>query len=146
MLKSNNYLRTDQKGISIIEAMLAVAVLMIGVLVTVNIFPAALKISKNAEQVTIAANLAQAEIETMFSLGYDNIAIGTIEATHRLSASSSNPFYNYQRQTVATYVDGNLANSSSATGLKKVTVTVYWTTPHLGIQKNLPISVLISQR
>lgn len=142
----NNRLNADQSGLSLIEAMLAVAVLMIGVLVTVNIFPAALKISKNAEQETVAANLAQAGIEAAFSLGYDNIAVGVIEAKHRLSASSSNPFYNYQRQTVVSYVDGNMADSATATGLKKISVTVYWTAPHLGIEKNLPISVLISQR
>ncbi len=81
----------NQSGLSLIEAMLAVAVLMIGVLVTINIFPLALKISRNSEQETIASNLAQAEIENIFSLDYDNIGIGTIEARHRLSASSSNP-------------------------------------------------------
>jgi hypothetical protein len=126
--------------------MLAVAVLMIGILVTINIFPAALKISKNAEQETVAANLAQAKIEEMFSLGYDNIIIGTIEAKHRLSADSANPFYDFQRQTVTTYVDGNLADSAAATGLKKISVTVYWIAPSLGIEKNSTFSVLISQR
>lgn len=145
MLKSNK-LSSNQEGISIIEAMLAVAVLMIGVLTVINIFPAALKISKSAEQETVAANLAQAKIEEMFSLGYDNIAIGTIEAKHRLSADSANPFYNFQRQTITSYVDSNLADSITATGLKKVSVTVYWIMPSLGIEKNSTFSVLISQR
>lgn len=145
-MSRSNKLSLNQKGISIIEAMLAVAILMIGILVTINIFPAALKISKNAEQETVAANLAQAKIEEMFSLGYENITIGTIETKHRLSADSANPFYNFQRQTVTTYVDGNLANSVAATGLKKVSVTVYWIAPSLGAEKNSTFSVLISQR
>lgn len=146
MSKSTKPFRNSQRGLSIIEALLAVAVLMIGVLVAINIFPPALKISKNAEQETIAANLAQAKIEEMFSLGYDNISIGTIEAKHRLAASEANPFYFYQRQTTVTYVDSNLNVSGSATGLKKITVTMYWITPHLGVEKNLPVSVLISQK
>lgn len=136
----------NKQGLTIIEAMIAVAVLMIGVLVTINIFPAALKISRNAEQETVAANLAQAEIEHSFQLGYDNITVGTIEAKHRLSADPANPFYNYQRQTVASFVDANLNDTGTATGLKKITVTMYWLTPNLGLEKNLPISVLISQR
>lgn len=143
MSKSN---KKNQQGLSLIEALLAVAVLMIGVLVTINIFPAALKISKNAEQETVAANLAQAKIEEMFSLGYDNIAVGTIEARHRLSADAANPFYNYERQTVAAYADGDLNDSAAATGMKKITATVYWVAPHLGISKSLPVSVLISER
>ena len=126
--------------------MLAVVVLMIGVLAAANIFPAALKISRSAEQETVAANLAQAEIEDVFSLGYDNIAAGAIEAKHRLSADEANPFYNFQRQTDVYFVDGNLSQSASDAGLKKITVTVYWTTPSLGIEKSLLVSALISQK
>lgn len=137
---------SNNQGVTIIEAMFAVTVLMIGVIVATSVFPAALKISRNAEQETVAANLAQAEIEQMFQLGYENITVGTIESKHRLSANSNNPFYNYQRQTISTYVDSSLNNSATATGLKKITVTVYWTTPNLGLEKNLPISVIISQR
>ena len=145
MWKSNNK-HGDARGVTIIEAMLAVAVLLIGVLAAVNIFPTALKISKSAEQETVAANLAQAEIEQMFSLGYDNITVGMIEAKHRLAASSSNPFYNYQRQTIAAYVDSNLATSTTATGLLKITATVYWTGTQSSSAESLPVSVLISQR
>jgi len=144
MSKSTN--ASNQKGLTIIEAMMAVAVLMLGVMAAINIFPAALKLSRNAEQETVAANLAQTEIEQMFQLGYDNIPVGTIEAKHRLSADQANPFYNFQRQTISSYVDGNLNDSASATGLKKITVTMYWTTPNLGLEKSLPISVMISQR
>jgi Tfp pilus assembly protein PilV len=138
--------KKNNRGISMIEAVLAIAVLMIGVLSIINIFPVALKISRTSEQETVAANLAQAKIEEMFQSGYDNIAIGTIEAKHRLATAIDNPFYYYERQTEAIYVDGNLADSASPTGLKKITVTVYWTTPQLNIEKNLVVTILISQK
>ncbi|MFA5021033.1 MAG: hypothetical protein WC517_03170 [Patescibacteria group bacterium] len=138
--------KTDQRGVSIVEAMLAVAVLMIGVLAAINIFPAVLKISKNAEQKTIAANLAQAAIEQAFQTDFDNLAIGDIEPKHRLAADSANPFYDYQRETVAVYVDGNLNVSAAATGLKKITATVFWGSSYLGLEKSLPVSILISQK
>lgn len=134
-----------KKGLSIVEAMLAVAVLMIGVSAAMNIFPTALKISRNAEQETIAANLAQAEIESMFQLGYDNIPLGTIEARHRLSSDSSNPFYNFERQTVSAYVDSDLNETASNAGIIKITTTVYWKAPQFNIEKSMPISVIISQ-
>jgi len=136
----------DQRGVSLIEALLAVAVLMIGVLATINIFPAALKISRTAEQRTIAANLAQAAIEQAFQTGFDNIAVGVIESKHRLSADSANPFYDYQRETTAAYVDGDLNVSVAATGLKKITAIVFWDSAPLGLEKSLPVSILISQK
>jgi Tfp pilus assembly protein PilV len=136
----------DTRGLSLIEALLAVAILIIGILSIINIFPVVVKISRTAEQETVAANLAQAKFEEIFSWGYDNTPLGEIEAKHRLASTSSNPFYFYQRQTVSTYVDGNLADSATPTGLKKITVTVFWTSPHLGSERNTTVYVLISQR
>ena len=141
MLKS-----IKNKGISEIEAVLAVAILSIGILSAVTLFPLALKISKNAEEETVAANLAQAKIEEIFSLGYENTPTGTIETRHRLATDPANPFYSYERQTVSQFVDGDLNNSATDLGLKKIVVTIFWHTPHLNISKSLPVSILISQK
>lgn len=142
MSNSNKF----QSGISEIEAILAIAILSIGILAAVTLFPLALKISKNAEQETVAANLAQAKIEEIFSLGYENIPAGSIEARHRLSSEQENPFYHYEREASVALVDGNLENSASDLGLKKITVTVYWQSPYLSASKSLPVSILISQK
>ncbi len=139
-------LQSDQRGISLIEAMLAMIVLTVGVLAAVKIFPLSMKISRVAEQETIAANLAQAEIETLFEAGYNQISAGTIEPKHRLAADAANPFYNYQRQTVAYYVDSNLNYSGSATGMIKVSTTVYWISPQGGVEMNLPVAIIISEK
>lgn len=142
MLRYNN----DNRGISIIEAVLATAILAIGILSIITLFPLALKISRDAEQETVAANLAQGKIEELFSLGYENIATSTIETRHRLATDPANPFYNYERQTVSQLVDGNLNDSASDLGLKKITVTMYWKTANLGLAKELPVSILISRK
>lgn len=142
MLKSAN----NHQGISMIEAILAVAVLTIGILVIVTLFPFALKISKSSEQETIAADLAQAKIEEIFSLGYNDISNGIVEARHHLASDPQNPFYDYERQTVVQLVNGNLANSATDLGLKKVTVTVFYKTPMLNSSSSLPVSIIISQK
>lgn len=137
---------SKNQGISMIEAILAVAVLTIGILVAVTLFPFALKISKNAEQETIAADLAQAKIEEIFSLGYNDIGSGTVEARHRLANDPQNPFYDFERQTIVQLVNGNLANSATDLGLKKVTVTVFYNTPVINTSSSLPVSIIISQK
>lgn len=140
MLKFNN------NGISLIEAVVSIAIILVVVIAMAQIFPLALKINNHAGQETIATNLAQAKIEEIFSLDYANINVGTIEAKHRLSSDNLNPFYNYQRQTVVNYVDINMANSNSDTGLKKITTTVYWSSPIFKVEKNVQLILLISQR
>lgn len=136
----------DRRGLSLIEAMLAVLVLSVAIIAAARIFPLSLKISRVSEQETVAANLAQAEIETLFEAGYSGITAGTIEAKHRLSSDSSNPFYNYQRETVAYYIDSNLNYSSSDTGMIKVSTTVSWITPQNGVEKTLPVAIIISEK
>ena len=138
--------KTDNRGFSLLEALLAIAVILVGILAIVKIFPLAFQVSQAAAKATIATNLAQAKIEEIFYLDYDNITLGALEAKHRLSADPANPFYYYQRQTVAKYVDGNLNYSATDTGLKKITATVYWRSPILKNEKNLEIKILISKK
>ena len=141
MLKSNN-----QRGLTLLEAAIAIAVLLIGVLNIVQIFPLSFKLGKTAEQTTMAINLAQAKIEELFYLGYDNLVVGTVEPKHRLAADSTNPFYHYQRQTDIEYVDQNLNYSAGETGLKKITVTVYWYHPLLKNESSQETIILISKK
>lgn len=140
MLKSNN------KGITLLEAMITIAVIMIGVLSLTKMFPIAFKIGKVSEQSTIASNLAQAEIEDLFSLNYDNLTTGTMETKHRLSLNPNDQLYNYQREVLIEYVDSNLQPSATETNLKKVTVNIYWYNTVLKIEKNTQLTSLISKK
>lgn len=136
----------NKKGISLIEATIAIAVLLIGIVAAAQIFPMSVKVNKIAEQTTIAADLAQSEIEEIFSQGFENIPIGTIEPRHRLAGSSTNPFYFYERQTVVDYVDSNLNHSVSPTGIKQISTTIYWHNAVSKTEKNTNVKILISQR
>ena len=138
--------KLNNQGITILEAMITIVVIMIGVLTLANIFPVAFKIGESAKQATIASNLAQAELEELFSLNYDNIAVGTIETKARLSADPSSYLYNYQRETLAEYVDQNLQTSASATDLKKITVNVYYQSIVLKTEKSVQLTSLISKK
>lgn len=136
---------TKTEGLSLIEAILAIGIITIILLFTIQLFPFSLKLSKIGEQNTIAANLAQAKIEEIFSLGYENIGVGTIEAKHRLSNNPENPFYQYQRETQVEYVDGNLNNSNVDTGMKKINITIYWKN-FTNLEKKLSFKTLISKK
>ncbi len=141
MSESNN-----NQGFSLIETMVAMLILTIGILAIAKIFPLATQISKGNERVTVAVNLAQAKIEEITALDYNELEIGTIEPKSRLAEDSENPFYQYQRQTEVVYVDEDINPTGDNSGLKKITVTVFWTSPLVFTEKNLEISTLISQQ
>lgn len=128
-----------------VEIMVAFSILSLSFIAIMSSFPMSSMIDKAAENSTKASYLAQNKIEELYSLGYDNIATGTIETKHRLSNDESNYLYFFQRQTEAQNVDGNLNLSQTNTGLKKITVTVYYNDSLSKTEKSYTTTTLISQ-
>jgi prepilin-type N-terminal cleavage/methylation domain-containing protein len=135
----------NQTGMSLLEIMVSLTILAVTFTALMQSFPMALTINKTSENSTKASYLAQAKLEELNSLGYNDINIGTIEAKHRLANDSADYLYYFQRQTVVNYVDGNLQASGTDTGLKKITVTVYYTNALSKTEKTYSTVTLISQ-
>ncbi|MDD5032471.1 MAG: prepilin-type N-terminal cleavage/methylation domain-containing protein [Patescibacteria group bacterium] len=136
----------QEGGFSLIEVIVAFTILSVAFIGLVQTFPFGLSINKEAENTTEASYLAQDKIEELNSLGYDNINIGTIEAKHRLSLDPDNYLYNYQRETVVNYVDGNLSEVVSDQGIKKISVTVYYINAVSKTEKSYNITTLVSEK
>ena len=142
ILKSTN----DIHGFSLIEIMVAFAILSVSFLAIMTSFPFGVSINKEAENNTIAANLAQKKIEEVISLEYANIAVGEIESKHRLASGASDYLYNYQRETTANYLDSNLTSTTTDTGLKKISTTVYYTNSISKSEKSYNTTTIVSQK
>lgn len=128
------------------ETIVALFILIIAFVGLIQAFPFSQVIIKTAENSSKAAYLAQDELEQLLSLDYDNVPIGTIEIKQRLSTNQTNYLYYFQRQTTAEYVDGNLQTSVNDTGMKKISVTIYYTNSIAKTEKSYNISTLISRR
>jgi Tfp pilus assembly protein PilV len=137
--------KCGQAGISLLEIMVSFSILALVFIALAQTFPLALTINKTAENATKTSYLAQAKLEELNSLGYANIPTGTVEAKHRLSDDTANYLYYFQRETMVEYVDGNLQSSASDTGLKKITVIVYYANALSKTEKNFSMVTLISQ-
>lgn len=136
----------QQQGLSIIEIMVAFSILVMAFVGLAYSFPFGLSISKTAESSTVASYLAQAKIEEVISLGYDNINVGTIEAKHRLYDDTSSYLYNYQRETIVNYVDGDLNDAAEDNGIKKISCTLYFISAISNSEDSYNITTLISKR
>lgn len=131
---------------SLVETMVALLILMVAFISLVQSFPFSQTMIKTAENSTKAAYLAQNELEQLLALNYDNIPVGTVEAKQRLSADPADYLYFFQRQTTVSYLDGDWQASSTDTGMKKISVIVYYTNSISKTEKSYSISALASQR
>lgn len=135
---------TKNKGFTILEVIIALGILSVSLLVIINLFPKGIKMTRESKEISVATNLAKERIEELISESYENIPTGTIDVKARLDNNPQNQFYIYQREALAEYVDSDLATSVSDTGLKKITVSVYWT--ENAQEKNVRIIRLLNQR
>ena len=145
MLKFNKQFKEEIGGFSLVEVIVAMSILMIAFIGLVQSFPLGNSVNDSAQKKTSASYLAQEKIENLYSIGYDNIATGTIEAKHRLSSDKSDFLYKYQRETEVNYMDENLNVSSSDTGLKRITTRIYFLNTLTKEEENIIMNTLIGK-
>lgn len=138
----------NQQGLTLIEIIVAIAIMIVAVFAIIGIFPKGIQITKTAERNTVGAFLAQEKIEALEALPYGDIPVGTIEAKQNISADPDNPFYDYQRETQVIYVDPNngLTQSQTDLGVKQIKTTVYWSVTTDNQEKSLSLYVLRTDR
>jgi len=123
-LSTTHYpLPTKKAGFTLTEVLMAMAVLLIGVLGVIQLFPTGLNASRESKDETVATNLVQAKLENFKAANYDDIVN---EDRAKVSTNPNDPSYKFDRQTQVQYVDTNLAQSTQDLGLKKIIVTVFW--------------------
>ena len=118
-----DYRPSTNQGFSLVEALMAIVVLVIGVLGVIQLFPAGLNSAKMSKEKTIATHLVQAKLEEYESASYDDIAS---EARTPVSTDPNDQYYKYGRQSQVNYINSDLTQSATDNGLKKIIVTVFW--------------------
>lgn len=131
-------------GFTLIEASIAIAVLLIGLLAVIQLFPFAFKIIGDSQNTAIASNITLSKIEEMRSNSYDDISIGTVEVKQRISVDTASYLYKFQRETIVEYVDSDFNSSMSDLGLKKITVTTFWPSPLSLDEKSVKINLMLA--
>ncbi len=138
-------IKGNPHGFSVIEALIAMAVLSFGMVSLMTIFAQVTRSSMDDELMAVASRLASQKIEEVLATkaaggtsGYSNISTGTV---------ADNVTYDsmpYTRTTDIYWVaaNGNFQTvSQSDTGLKRIDVTVSWDN---GSSQSLRLSSLIS--
>lgn len=111
------------KGLTLVEVLLALSILIIGILAVIQLFPLGLNMSRLSKNETIAVNLAQAKMEETKNNSYDEIKS---ENRDKVSVNPDSPYYKFERKTDVEFANENLEKVESDSGLKKIIVTLYW--------------------
>jgi type II secretory pathway pseudopilin PulG len=107
-----------------LELLIALALFAGGMMTMLQIFPLNRRFLTQSALTTQATFLGQEEMETVRSVAYEDLTVGTYEAKH--AVSSGDAFSQFQRETTVALLDASRQPTATDTGLKKITVTVYW--------------------
>ena len=122
-----------EKSFTIIEILIAVFILATAMLSIFAIFGLTIINTNASKNLTLANNLAQAKIEQTLSLAYDEII--SIERT------AHNDQFDWQINVqLMTIQSGELQESATDQGLKKITAIIYW--QEKGQEKNKSLNTL----
>lgn len=131
-------------GFTLIEIIIAIGILSVGIVLVLSLFPKGLLLGREAKDITVASNLAQEKIEEYILKNYDEITVGITESRQRVDSDSSSPFYIYEREVLADYLDTNLNVSMIDVEIKKITVNMYWN--HEGREKNIQLVRILNKK
>ena len=113
------------RAFTLVEVLLAVFILEIGLLGIAGFYASSFRIIKTARNETTASNLANGLLDEELAISYDNL-LPLPGSKVRYSDLDSNPFYDWWKQIDVAYIDANLAEQTSETNMKKITITVFW--------------------
>jgi prepilin-type N-terminal cleavage/methylation domain-containing protein len=108
----------NKKGFSLLELIIAIAVLAIGLVGVLQIFPIGLRASQRASMLTKASFLAQNKIEDVKLAGFDAIT----ELPPKIPMSGKDGDFEW-----AVKIDeASLEGIESSGDIRKITVTITW--------------------
>jgi prepilin-type N-terminal cleavage/methylation domain-containing protein len=117
------------KGFSLLEILIALAILIVGVAAVINMFPIGLHASKRAADFTSAGILAQEKMAELMYLGYDHIDKGTSPLIHPNitgipdnMGTTKQPFPGLDNQ-YSWHLD---LDDTTTANLAKATLWIYW--------------------
>ena len=123
--RSNKKIKMTKSGFTLLEVLLAATLFTMGVIAVVWLFSAGLVSSVDAENTTVAMNLARQKMEEIKNLAFAGISDEPREAV--------SGFAGFEREVTVTQPE---------TGLKHVTTTVYWMLK--GDEISVPLKTYIS--
>ena len=132
----NPHSSSRERGISLVEVLVAAAIAGIAVVAILQAVPAVVRASGSVAKETRAAFLAQGQIEYLKMQGYEGIPITTEPVERQLYSNDMDYEYEYICQ------DREHGNSDLPEGVKEIRLTTFWPAGQRQQQKWLLVTYL----
>lgn len=136
-------IQAKKRAFTLLEVLVASTFLMLGLVSSIQIFASGLRFSRSLKIKTAAMGIAQEKVEKIIALGYENIPAGA-SPKEKFSLDSSSFLSLFYTQSAISFLDSNLSDSTSDTGLKKIQVEVFW--EHEGKENSEKITTMLAKR
>ena len=113
-------------GFTLIESVIAVSVFVLAIFSILYAFPLQFRQTKTSQQESVAIEIAQAKIEEVISTAYEDLTEGIFQPRTPYASDPSNPMHLYETQVDVSYLDADMQQSALDSGVKKITVTVFY--------------------
>lgn len=120
-----------------LELLIACSLFAVGMMSIIQIFPLNRRFLSQSSMATQAAFITQEQMEHLFTESYDAFPVasggtGVYEMRHKVETAGA--FSQYERETRVQLLDANHQATTVDQGLKRVTVTVYWSEKNVAQQ------------
>lgn len=118
--------RKFKSGFTLIEAIIALTILVIGILAVLTFLPGATKMAIVARHQTQAAFLAQGKMEEYLAKSYAELETGIVEPRAPMVSDTGSQLYYFETEVEIIHIDGDFQMVAEDEGMKKIEVTTYW--------------------
>lgn len=137
-----------KNSFTLVEVIIATSIIAIALVAVLELFPVGLKTENMSEMKTRAIGLAQAKIEEFYQNSYSEIKCGSSLPPCQIVENEVPEDKIFRRVTEVKFVNpqNNYSESSSDTGIKKVKVTIYWSSPFSQSEESFSITTLFANK
>lgn len=133
-----------KQAFTFLELLIALTLFVFGMVSLLQIFPANRKLLTQTSQTTQAAFLAQQQLEVLKDQEFSSLTTGTYLPRAVVTSDTGSPYNQFEREVIIAHINPTTyAVSGTSTGLKRVTVTIYWTEG--SIARTYPLSTYAIQ-
>lgn len=119
-------LKKFQRGFTLVEALIAIVVLVIGILGVLQFLPSAVKLARRSRLTTQAAFLTQGKVEEYLAKSYSELATGVVEPRAPMVSDTTSQLYYFETEVQIVYLDEDLNEVGTDEGIKQIKATTYW--------------------
>ncbi|MBI2042464.1 MAG: prepilin-type N-terminal cleavage/methylation domain-containing protein [Candidatus Nealsonbacteria bacterium] len=142
-------MKKEQAGFTLIEIIITTAILAVGIVAILNMFPLGIQIAGFSQKTTAAVYLAQEKIENQISRAYADLSVSEITEDY----GTISEFQGYKRLTSVVCLDASDLSTAACDydlvndpyPMKKVNVDVSWRSSFGGEEK-INLSSIVSRR